>query len=458
MAQRAYRQRKESTLEELRKRVNELNGIVDSMETIFQDCMQRLVSSNLPETAVNELRITASRLASLKSSSQAKEADLSDDGLVVERTVREPSMLPTPQQPQSGDALAPKNVSIWLDQTELTRPTRRPRVDDYLGLGYSIVLPETAAAAAAAASEEPSLFSFRPQHGKAVSGNSNIDISKQIQLPAQMLKGLDATKTYSFHETTFARRVHRACLEAGYSLLLDPSRNVQTYERVFRLPLLARDRTELIACTKTVLSRGATDSLDLYEAPLIHIGGAGTHYARRDKNGNLQQRKAAYNLGMVGPQTLKLLMQADEQRLTADMAVEIEGFEGEWFDPYDVEGYLMDKGIFVEPAASFVEVEVAASMRALGDRSTMSSRAGTPGQSHPGEGQSTPASLDAYDLNSMPWNPYTDVTIDNPGFPVSGSWMDPTQTSKAAVPANGRNEPKKMIMIDITKLIRGECG
>ena len=89
----------------------------------------------------------------------------------------------------------------------------------------------------------------------------------------------------------------------------------------------------------------------------------------------------------------------------------IEGFEGEWFDPYDIEGYLAEKGMHVDPTASFAEVEVAATMRVLGDRSRASSRATTPALS---ESHTSWKSLDAFDLNAaVSWNPDTAINLEN---------------------------------------------
>ena len=46
MAQRAYRQRKESTLDELRKRVSDLTNTIEMMNKAFLDCRDRLYASS----------------------------------------------------------------------------------------------------------------------------------------------------------------------------------------------------------------------------------------------------------------------------------------------------------------------------------------------------------------------------------------------------------------------------
>ena len=65
MAQRAYRQRKESTLEELRRRVSDLSNTIEVMNKLFSDCRDRLYASNLSETQMFDLHDTASEFEAL---------------------------------------------------------------------------------------------------------------------------------------------------------------------------------------------------------------------------------------------------------------------------------------------------------------------------------------------------------------------------------------------------------
>ena len=55
MAQRAYRQRKETKLDGLRRRVSELTSTIESMNDIFTQCRDRLNSSNLNQVQVLDL-------------------------------------------------------------------------------------------------------------------------------------------------------------------------------------------------------------------------------------------------------------------------------------------------------------------------------------------------------------------------------------------------------------------
>lgn len=59
MAQRAYRQRKESTLEELRKRVSDHINTIELMNKTFIDCRDRLFATNISEDQMMDLHDVA---------------------------------------------------------------------------------------------------------------------------------------------------------------------------------------------------------------------------------------------------------------------------------------------------------------------------------------------------------------------------------------------------------------
>lgn len=262
----------------------------------------------------------------------------------------------------------------------------------------------------------------------------NANMVDDFTLPAQ----LELPRTYSFQESTFGRRIFRAASEAAYRLLLDPRRRPAEYERIFRLSLMGRDRNKLIASLKAVLDKGPHEELDNWRAPLIHVGGAGTHYARRDPFGNLQPRKTSHNLGLIGPQALALLENAAHDKLSVDMTVEVAGFEGEWFDPYDVQGYLEDKGIFIDPSESFAEAEIV-EWSATPSSSSVKSLSQHP-QTSPSEDfvsrrRSTPfsagqlAHLSRVNADLTQWNDFTNMELGAVGFSdTNGSRTNSVQT------------------------------
>lgn len=65
MAQRAYRQRKESTLEELRKRVSDLTKTIEIMNKTFVTCSDRLYATNLTQDQMLDLHEVSTKFEKL---------------------------------------------------------------------------------------------------------------------------------------------------------------------------------------------------------------------------------------------------------------------------------------------------------------------------------------------------------------------------------------------------------
>lgn len=298
---------------------------------------------------------------------------------------------------------------------------------------------------------------------------------------------LPSIRTYSFRETTFARRLHRASLEAGYSLALDPTRKPELFNRAFRLSLLIADRAKIASILKKILDRGIDDNLDS-DCPLVHIGGAGTHYSRKDKFGVLQPKKQVQTLGIIGPQALSVLQRVSP---TIDLSVELSRFEGEWFDPHDVEGYLAEKGIFIDPASSFVEADI----EVMSPSHEVSSASFSPELQNPMRGTSEDTSVPFpqdqlehtgdFDTNNE-WADFSMPKMTDIGFSdaSTGSWMNflmPGEAVKQRLPnstqwddsvssqyvsrdpsagfvgpteTNVRRKKKKLI--DVTKFLKGK--
>ncbi len=207
--------------------------------------------------------------------------------------------------------------------------------------------------------------------------------------------------------------------------MLDPKRRPSEYERIFRLTLLGRDRMKILAGLREILDRGPHEDLDFWHAALVHVGGAGTHYPRRDAFGNLLPKKSTYNVGRIGPQTLYMLENAAKANLSADMTVELEGFEGEWFDPYDVQGYLEEKGIFIDPMSSFAEATLVEWPALTSEGSTVTSdhkAATTPPGAFTPPGRATPLTtsqvnllINDADVDFSKWDDSANIELTNVG-------------------------------------------
>jgi hypothetical protein len=171
-------------------------------------------------------------------------------------------------------------------------------------------------------------------------------------------KTLSPSYTYSFEEITFARRLMRATLESGFFLLgksdVDPA--VLNFKFKLSLPYLTLG--EIRARFKTILARGVTEDLDWYATPFLHLGGAGTHYQRHDAQGKPITLKNSWTIRQIGPLEKRMIrMESVTDGQVQDLeGIDLAGFEGEWLDAYDVQGYLEEQWhCTIDPKSSFAE-------------------------------------------------------------------------------------------------------
>jgi len=169
--------------------------------------------------------------------------------------------------------------------------------------------------------------------------------SPPLQFPALSTKTLAPSTTYSFNETIFARRLARTTLEAGFRLLSSANSSPATLSYKFGLSLPYQTIDQLRVRFKKVLLRGTNDDLDWWQTPFIHLGGAGTHYPRRDATGNITPIENGWTVRQVGPLEERMVrFQRVEDGHWDDLdGIDLSEFGGEWFDAYDVQGYLEEQ-------------------------------------------------------------------------------------------------------------------
>jgi hypothetical protein len=167
----------------------------------------------------------------------------------------------------------------------------------------------------------------------------------------------DVHYTYSFHETDFPRRLHRYCLEYAFRLFADSRSEPLEVYRVFRLVPCIQDKTRMYPYFRRLVSAGTKDALELPTLPFYAIGGAGTHYPRKDEMGNpvypSNTRLPRRVLGMF--HTLGL-MSASGQGSNQQNYLELCGYGGKWFDCRDVEGYLREQGVDLDGSSLFPSI------------------------------------------------------------------------------------------------------
>ncbi|KAK8173314.1 hypothetical protein IWX90DRAFT_138339 [Phyllosticta citrichinensis] len=461
LAQRAYRQRKEMTINSLQHQVEHLQSVIDGMHNSFLNFNDRAsdIASLRPDLA-SDLQQTRDALNQLVQTAKVVGEDHGEsDDADNPSSCQDPPRQEPPRQERVVANLSSRSYE------EVIQPQRR-RLDEraaqqqamyqQLGMGYlfaddmlgmdlapnadsssntaDVLAPSTLAlksAVGATASASPPIQSLSASpfpggsalqvsgprgslstsesnrrsvasdsHGYGINPLSpqftfspSLTTSPEIQLPY----------TYSFQETTFARRLQRACLERGFHLLSNSQLRPGAFQRVFRICRHYATRDEIQRQFRALLQQSVLEPIEFLNSPFIHLGGAGTHYPQRDGNGNIVPRKTDWNVRRIGPWATKaeldLIRAGLNPRISwsRELEEDLRQYDGEWFDSHDVEGYLEELGIRIDAQASFAE----AAVKTL-DAIAMGQFQGTGGTVHPdSEVAALDESLDPYAPNHL---------------------------------------------------------
>jgi len=316
LAQRAYRQRKEDTISELRQQVAELQSTIQSMNKTFSNFAEKWSAINTPPAMLAELQSVAQKY----SAGQNRVDSL--DFIKLSET-----------------------DSFGTDTT--TDASSKEKDRTFLADGSNIS-PRTAVKQA---TFSPMIASIDATDSPEHIENSRVSIS--------MLHSLGLPASYSSFERTFARRLHRASCEYAYRLACDPARYPVPFNNVFKLTLRAAGTIERVKYSlESTLSRSIREPLSNWGVTYIHVGGAGTHYPRPPEEGGLSyQSPNSWAVTTVGPH--RIGGSTIEEALTAEMLLRgVIGIDGQFYDAYDVEGYLVEKGIHLDPGATYAQIEL----------------------------------------------------------------------------------------------------
>ncbi|GAM42054.1 hypothetical protein TCE0_043r15685 [Talaromyces pinophilus] len=195
----------------------------------------------------------------------------------------------------------------------------------------------------------------RTQHVSLDEGPEQESNSAPVRIhDMTQLQRSDAPHTYSFQETEFYRKLQRYCLEYAFRLFSDSRSNPLDVYRVFRLVPCIQNRTKMYPFFRKLVTAGVKDALEISNLPFYSIGGAGTHYPKKDVSGN-----PIYPGNTRTPKRILGLFKTSEarneygQEMDYQKLLDVYGYGGEWFDCRDVEGYLREQGVHLDDSISF---------------------------------------------------------------------------------------------------------
>jgi hypothetical protein len=355
LAQRAYRHRKETTISALKKKVGDLERTILTMNSAYTELHDNLIDTGLfnsRPTIGQQLRATAEQFATL--AKLATDSDNEDDDQNIDERHRSNSADIGPEQnPSSNSTRKDSHLSSQGSTVELP--------------GYGLEYSRDSDNEMNVEVQDLQLFE-----------SPNFELTSQqefqqwnVQIPELQFdvesffptieKPLKATQpyTYSFQETTFSRRLHRLSLERAFRNLTNQSIDPDYIQRAFRFTFCFSNKKSMLIRFQELLKRKAGESLENWNVPFFRVGGAGTHFPRRDEAGRPLYPPNMHSPASVFRPLKWLEPETPRAENTTEKMLEAIGYGGEWFDSHDVEEYLKSKGIHLDGTSSFVEVDPA---------------------------------------------------------------------------------------------------
>ncbi|KAI0120809.1 hypothetical protein F4776DRAFT_227979 [Hypoxylon sp. NC0597] len=359
LAQRAYRNRKESAITDLQAKINDLKEVNDEINNAYQNLFdyasQRGLLAQAPEFGQQLQRLQSLIKQTQKEDSpnvgeeDSPERD-SDDGTQDVQRVEDAAV--SNDEPVSTLPEA-QTTHLWAGLTvthepvlEQDVPTASSNLDPALSNPqqhqYEIVTAPT-----------PNNASFGPN--LSIDMNfTNPAYSSWAQHPYNRLTG---PRTMSFNEWAFARRLHRHAMERAWLLISSPNPPPERMSRVFGFVMLFETVDEIRARTMAALNRTRNDPLSYWEHPFHRLGGSGTHFpddGPSSLSGSSSYESSGFGNGPFNERATRVR----DTLLGVSQFINMSGWEGTWFDSGEVETYLAQNGIVIPTTADIHTLDI----------------------------------------------------------------------------------------------------
>ncbi|KAI0442673.1 hypothetical protein F4803DRAFT_550838 [Xylaria telfairii] len=344
LAQRAYRNRKETAITDLEARVAGLEAGNAEVNATFQSLLMEYVENNAISAQIPEL---GKRLRQFQAVLAHRCSDEASPGSDETTSDVQPPTGRTPRTDQSQSKSQP------VAQVPAEPATQQPQQL----LGGIIVTHEHESqvvgqelAHTIDSSLEDGAYTFvKMANAENASFGYNLgflDGSMQAQWSSfPHWESLPMLASGAFLERTFGRRLHRRTTEKAARLLAMENPPYDIMHRVFGFVRNYSSLDNIQERIKATLSRAADEDLNTYTQPFHHIGGSGTHYTGDAKTIPYPSGAPFPNTGFgMGPFNERTTAVRDEL-LDALQRTKFPGWQGEWFDSYEVEQFLAQKSI-----------------------------------------------------------------------------------------------------------------
>ncbi|PWW76462.1 hypothetical protein C7212DRAFT_363300 [Tuber magnatum] len=364
LAQRAYRLRKETTISSLRSRVTELENAIDGMQSTFlelhESAMKCLSKSNDAQNlgyGTNLKELTERFLSLAKGALGSSEgADSHDDEGEGENNGEGGSGARSKRRrsrdedggPASGgmQTNGPNGVASYGGY-EVSYTRQNNSRDSFNnnngsqsrnnGDGRSDATTGHMDSSPTSNPYSDACLSSSPESGYAnyVQPNNNpLQAATQFRQEGPLIyEGF----SYSFHETSLSRRLHRAALEHAHFMLTSPNANPQEVARMFAYTFCYLSKADVIRVVNRLLNTTTKDSLDIRDYPEILPKGVRPEVMEAYL---CNSDTSVFTDGLTGED-----MKDFDIRLEAKKAMLKMGINQKFLRPDEVEKYIMELGI-----------------------------------------------------------------------------------------------------------------
>ncbi|CUS15240.1 unnamed protein product [Tuber aestivum] len=367
LAQRAYRLRKETTISSLRNRVTELETAIDGMQSTFlelhESAMKCLSKSNDAQTlgyGTNLKELTERFLSLAKGALGSSEgADSHDDEGEGENNGEDNSARAKRRRSRDEDggpgsggmqANGPNGVASYggyevsytrqnnsRDSFNNNNGSQSRSSGNGNGNGRSDATMGHMDSSPTPNPYSDAYISSSPESGYAnyVQPNNN-----PLQAAAQFRQeGPLAYEgfSYSFHETNFSRRLHRAALEHAHFMLTSPNADPQEVARMFAYTFCYLSKADVIRVVNRLLNTTTKESLNIRDYPEILPKSVRPEVMEAYLSNS---DTSVFTDGLAGED-----MKDFDLRLEAKKTMLKMGIDQKFLRPDEVEKYIMELGI-----------------------------------------------------------------------------------------------------------------
>ncbi|EFQ31404.1 BZIP family transcription factor [Colletotrichum graminicola M1.001] len=402
LAQRAYRNRKETAIQSLEKKVDELRKINEEMSKEFMRIYDFAVSKGMHESTPEfgcQLQATTEKFVALaRRSSEELEKDgdlptsqdndvdaqeaspttgnagLSDTSGSQDVAVKPAEMMYGGFIVSHGEDTAPStprfqkltamHTTSWAPDSQSQAPHSTP---PQAPLGYEIVTEPTT---------DNASFPFGMSFDDSLDQAGSLNLSGQ-PFSETLFSILSPPSSYAYQERTFGRRLQRSTLEKAYFLVCMPDPPPAVMSKAFGFCLLFETKDRIKERLANRLRVNERESMFNWKFPFWNLGGGGTWFDATDdetdysRDGKLRgpvgnqgtaepHRHNVDSMFGLGPWDARTEETRDLRvnHGAAKLHMSVPGFEGDFYDADEVEWVLRQRGIFIPPAADFVTAEI----------------------------------------------------------------------------------------------------